>query len=137
MRLTVFCWLTAMTFDLYCCFKENVSLVAALPSPPALRQSFARLSLFAWGAPLLPTLAAGLLQLRPEAVALSDPSCWFFDDVAAAATFAVPAALLLVVDLAFLVRAAAVARAAVNLQVEQRIKVRKILAFSSLLVFRI
>ncbi|XP_059474023.1 latrophilin-like protein LAT-2 [Neocloeon triangulifer] len=124
MRLSVFCWLAAMTFDLYCCFRENVSLVAALPSPPALRQSFARLSLFAWGAPLLPTLAAGLLQMRPAAAGLSDPNCWFLDDVPAAATFAVPAAALLIADLAFLVRAAAVARAAVGLQLEQRVKAK-------------
>jgi 7 transmembrane receptor (Secretin family) len=136
MRLAVFCWLTAMTYDLYCCFRENVSLVAALPTAPALRQSFARLSAFAWGAPLLPTLAAGVLQLRPHAAALADPGCWFFDDAAAAATFAVPAVALLVADLAFLVRAFAVARAAVNLQVEQRMKVYlKIKWFSTRTIF--
>ncbi|XP_059488109.1 uncharacterized protein LOC132203950 [Neocloeon triangulifer] len=74
MRLSVFCWLAAMTFDLYCCFRENASLVAALPTPPALRQSFARLLLFAWGAPSSPRWPPTSCRCAPRPPASPTPT---------------------------------------------------------------
>ncbi|XP_023704646.1 latrophilin-like protein LAT-2 [Cryptotermes secundus] len=124
MRLTVFCWLTAMTHDMYSVFRKNVNLVPL--SDPRIGSSFWKYSLFGWGTPILLLAAAIVLQLRQkggnllDTATLQHTNCWFLDHDAFVFGFLLPVAALLVAVIVFLARGAVVARFTVSMQVTRR-----------------
>ncbi|KAJ9583837.1 hypothetical protein L9F63_021813 [Diploptera punctata] len=123
-RLTVFCWLAAMTHHMYATFRHNVNLVPH--TEPRISASFCRYSLFGWGAPFILLTGALFLQLHQKSGNLLDVStltptnCWFLDHDAFMYGFVVPVLVLLLADAVFLARSAAVARFIISMQVDRR-----------------
>jgi hypothetical protein len=111
-----------MTYDMYCTFRDNVSLLAATPDATTLGSSFLKYSLFGWGAPLVSLAASIVLQLRARGsltntVGLHESNCWFLDDLPCVYAFAIPATALLITNIVYLIKAAFIARYTVGLQV--------------------
>ncbi|PSN45015.1 hypothetical protein C0J52_11627 [Blattella germanica] len=121
LRLTVFCWLAAMTHHMFATFRHNVNLVSH--SDPHLTYSFCKYSLFGWGTPLVLIGAAVALQLNQKGPStMTRTNCWFLDHDAFMYAFVVPVLVLLFVDFVFLARSAAVARFTINMQVDKRMR---------------
>ncbi|XP_068084391.1 probable G-protein coupled receptor Mth-like 3 [Anabrus simplex] len=125
-RLTVFCWLTAMTHDMYTTFRENVNLIPV--ADPKIGSSFCKYSLFAWGSPLVLLAAAVVLQLRQkggrllDTASLARTNCWFLDHDAYMYAFILPVLCLLLFDVVYLAKSAVVIRYTVSMQVDKRVR---------------
>ncbi|XP_022255853.1 putative adhesion G protein-coupled receptor E4P [Limulus polyphemus] len=118
--LSLHCWLTVMTRDLFRTFRENVNLqISPLTES---RKSFLKCALFAWGFPAALTCLAAFLYSNsgPDSRPLIVSTCWLVDYNTLIYTFELPAAVLAGADLFYFVQSAIVIRYTVSMQMNRR-----------------
>ncbi|XP_076365429.1 adhesion G protein-coupled receptor E2-like [Tachypleus tridentatus] len=118
--LSVHCWLTIMARDMFQTFRDNVNL--QLSPQTESRKSILKCILFAWGLPGALTCITALFYTKGHAhkQPLVVPTCWLVDNVSLIYTFVLPAAVLIVADLAYFVQSAVVIRYTASMQMNRR-----------------
>ncbi|XP_065164115.1 adhesion G protein-coupled receptor E2-like isoform X2 [Atheta coriaria] len=125
-RLCVFCWMLVMAHHMYTQFTTNLNLVPITDN--SIGRHFIKYSVLAWGVPGLLLAAAVLIQYHDKAGKMLDTAslkvhnCWFLDKNGFIYGLLVPVALIVLITLSYLLRAAVVSRYVISMQVDKRVR---------------
>lgn len=125
-RLCTLCWILTMTHHMYIQFKMNLNIAAS--NDNTIAKYFLRYSLFAWGVPGIFLTASVFVQYRDKAGKLLDTTslkghnCWFLDRNAFIYGSLIPASVLIIVTLSYILRTIIVARYVISMQVDRKIR---------------